>query len=71
MRLWRRCLYTSDTHLQDCALGLLLLFPGEQRSSCGMLEYLPDTLVGLRRALEVLLGTNLLADILGLESLVR
>lgn len=34
-----------------------------------MLEYLPDTLVGLRRALEVLLGTDLLADILGLRML--
>lgn len=63
--------FTRLTHLQDCALGLLLLFPGEQGSSCGVLEYLPDTLVGLRRALEVLLGTNLLADILGLKSLVQ
>lgn len=32
-----------------------------------MLEYLSDTLVRLRGALEVLLGANLLADILGLR----
>ena len=55
-------------HLQDCALGLFLLFPGEQGSSCGVLEYLPDTLVGLCRALKVLLSTNLLADVLSLDA---
>jgi hypothetical protein len=56
--------------LQDQALGLLLLFPGEQGSSCGVFEYLPDALVRLCRALEVLLGANLLADILGLGVLL-
>ena len=52
--------------LQDQALGLLLLFPGEQGSSCGVFEYFADTLVRLCRALEILLGANLLTDILGL-----
>jgi hypothetical protein len=32
-----------------------------------VLEHFPDTLVGLGGALEILLGTNLLADVLGLE----
>jgi len=54
-------------HLQDQALLRLLLFPGEQGSSCGVLEHLSDTLVRLCGALEVLLGANLLADILGLR----
>lgn len=31
-----------------------------------MLKHLPDTFVGLGRALEVLLSTNLLADVFGL-----
>lgn len=35
-----------------------------------MLKYFSDTLVCLCRALEVLLGTNLLADILGLASVL-
>jgi len=52
--------------LQDQALLRLLLFPGEQGSSCGVLENLSDTLVRLCGALEVLLGSDLLADILGL-----
>jgi hypothetical protein len=56
--------------LQDQALLRLLLFPSEQGSSCSVLEYLPDTLVRLCRALEVLLGTNLLADILGLSAVL-
>ena len=51
--------------LQDDAL-LLLLPPREQRSTGGMLENLADTLVGLGGALEVLLGTDLLADVFGL-----
>lgn len=56
--------------LQDQALLRLLLFPGEQGRSCGVLEHFSDTLVRLCRALEVLLGTNLLAHILGLGGLV-
>jgi hypothetical protein len=56
--------------LQDQALLRLLLFPGEQGSSCGVLEYLPDTLVRLRRALKVLLGADLLADVLGLRAML-
>jgi hypothetical protein len=53
--------------LQDQALLRLLLFPGEQGGPRGVLEYLSDTLVRLGRALEVLLGADLLAHILGLE----
>jgi hypothetical protein len=60
----------SRQRLQDQALLRLLLFPGEQSSSCGVLENLSDTLVRLCGAFEVLLGANLLADILGLAVLV-
>jgi hypothetical protein len=56
--------------LQDQALLRLLLFPGEEGSPCGVLEYLPDTLVRLCGALKVLLGANLLTDILGLKPLL-
>jgi hypothetical protein len=59
----------SRQRLQDQALLRLLLFPGEQGSSCGVLENLSDTLVRLCGALEVLLGADLLADILGLAVL--
>ena len=45
---------------------LLLLFPCEQGSAGSMLEHFSDTLVGLGGALEILLGTNLLSDVLGL-----
>ena len=38
----------------------------EEGGTCCVLEYLADTLVGLGRALEVLDGTNLLADLLTL-----
>ena len=53
--------------LQDLAL-LLLLLPGEQCGARGVLEHLSNTFVGLGGALEVFLGSNLLADVLGLES---
>jgi hypothetical protein len=53
--------------LQDQALLRLLLFPGEQGSPCGVLKHLPDALVRLCGALKVLLGADLLADILGLK----
>jgi hypothetical protein len=56
----------STTTLQDQALLRLLLLPGEQGSPRGVLENLSNTLVCLCGALEVLLGANLLADILGL-----
>jgi hypothetical protein len=53
--------------LQDQALcTALLLLSGEESGPGGVFEYFSDTLVGLGRALEVLLGTNLLAHILGL-----
>jgi len=53
--------------LQNQALGLFLASPpGEQGSPGGVFEYLPNALVCLCGALEVLLGTNLLADILSL-----
>lgn len=51
--------------LQNQAL-LLLLLPREQRGASSMLEHFADALVGLGRALEVLLGADLLAHILGL-----
>lgn len=61
---------TRGTHLgplQDQALVLLAAaFPLQQSSASGVLKHLPDTLVGLGRALEVLVGTNLLANFLTL-----
>lgn len=53
--------------LQDHATALLLALPGEQGGARGVLKHLSHTLVGLGRALEVLLCANLLADILSLE----
>jgi hypothetical protein len=54
------------TTLHDHTLLLLLIFPGGQGGPRSVFKHLPHALVRLRRALEVLLGTNLLADILGL-----
>lgn len=51
--------------LQDGAF-LLLVFPREQRGARGVLKHLPYAFVGLGRALEVFLGSNLLADVFGL-----
>lgn len=57
--------------LQNQALRLFLASPpGEEGSPGGVFEYLPDALVCLCGALEVLLGTNLLTDILGLWMLL-
>jgi hypothetical protein len=53
--------------LQDQALLLLRVLLGEQSSPSGVLKYFSHTLVRLCGALEVLQGTNLLADILGLS----
>lgn len=53
--------------LHDHTLLGLLIFPGGQGGPGGVLEYLSHALVRLRRALEVLLGTDLLADVLGLS----
>lgn len=53
--------------LEDQALVLLATsFPLQQGCASGVLKYLPDALVGLGRALEILVGTNLLADLLAL-----
>lgn len=55
--------------LQDRALALLArlaLADLEEGSAGSGLEDLTDTLVGAGRALEVLVGTNLLADLLTL-----
>lgn len=46
---------------------LAAAFPLQKRSTCGMLENLSDALVGLGRALEILVGANLLADLLTLR----
>jgi hypothetical protein len=51
--------------LQDNALLLLLLL-GQERGACGVFENLTDTLICLGRTLEVLVGTNLLANLLTL-----
>lgn len=68
-RLWTYIVAKSCPSLQDQALLGLLLFPGQQSSPGGVLEYFSDALVRLGRALEVLLSTNLLAHILGLVML--
>jgi hypothetical protein len=54
--------------LQDKALGVVLLasLAGQESRSGRVLEHLTDALVGLGRALEVLVGANLLADLLAL-----
>lgn len=53
--------------LEDQALGVLLRARArEQGSTSGVLENLPDTLIGLGRTLEVLVGANLLANVLTL-----
>lgn len=59
--------FAASGDLQDQALlGLLASPPGEQGSPGGVFKYLPHALVCLRGALEVLLGTDLLTNILGL-----
>lgn len=40
---------------------------GKKRRASGVLKHLTDTLVGLCRALEVLVGADLLADLLTLS----
>lgn len=64
--LRRRPALQNMTTLQDQALALLLLFPGGQGSAGSVFKYFPYALVCLCGALEVLLGTDLLTDILGL-----
>ena len=57
-------------HLQHHALVLLAgtTAARQQSGASGVLEDLADTLVGLGRALEVLVGTNLLANLLTLRA---
>lgn len=52
--------------LQNQALLALSTLASEQSSTGGRLEHLTHAVVGLGRALEVLVGTNLLADFLTL-----
>lgn len=42
---------------------LLLPLPGGERGTSGVLKDLPDTFVGLGRALDVLLGSDLILDL--------
>ncbi len=51
--------------LQDNALLLLLLL-GQERGACGVFENLTDTFICLCRTFKVLVGTNLLANLLTL-----
>ena len=52
--------------LEDHASLLLLAGAGQKGGTSGVLEDFTDALVRLGRALQVLVGTNLLADILTL-----
>ena len=56
----------DSTSLQDSALLLALARLGQKSSAGGCFEDLTDTLVGTSRALEVLVGADLLADFLTL-----
>lgn len=56
----------GKTSLQDGALLLALVSLGQESGPGGGLEDLTDTLVGSCRALEVLVGTDLLANLLAL-----
>lgn len=47
-------------------MAALAAAAGEKSGACGVLKDLADTLVGPGRALEVLVGANLLADLLTL-----
>lgn len=55
--------FSQVASLEDEALGLLPLLSGGESGTSGVLEDFPDTLVGLGRALDVLLGTNLVLDL--------
>lgn len=62
-----------DSRLQDLAPLLRLAALGDEGGAGGVLKDLTDAVVGLGGAFEVLVGANLLADILGLgeETQVR
>ena len=53
--------------LQDLALGFLVYLLGQESSTSGGLEDFADTLIGSSRALQVLVGPDLLANFLTLE----
>lgn len=55
--------FSQVASLEDEALGLLPLLSGGESGTSGVLKHFPDTLVGLGRALNVLLGTNLVLDL--------
>jgi hypothetical protein len=58
-----------ERDLEDQALGVLLWASARQKGGTGgVLKHLPNTLVGLGRALEILVGADLLADVLTLFS---
>lgn len=54
--------------LEDEALGLLPLLSGGERGTGCVLKDLPDAFVGLGRALDVLLGSNLVLDLSRLDA---
>ena len=58
---------TGLNSLEDKAL-LLLLLPGGESSTSSMLKDFPDALVGLGRALDVLLGADLVLDLSCLQA---
>ena len=66
VRLWQPETKFESTHLQDAAASLLLVLNPKQGGAGGVLKDLPHALVRLCRALEVLLGTDLLTDVLSL-----
>jgi hypothetical protein len=56
----------ESTNLQDAALLLALVGLGQESSTGGGLKHLADAFIGACRALEVLVGSDLLADFLTL-----
>ena len=62
---WRECM-AVEADLQDGAL-LLVLLPGEQSGTRGVFKDLAHALVGFSRALQILLRSNLLPHVFGLE----
>lgn len=60
------CIHSSADDLQNQALLALSTLAGEQSSTGGGLEHLTHAVVGLGRAFEILVGTDLLADFLTL-----
>lgn len=57
----------ETARLQDKALALFALSLGQKGRPCGSLEHFAHTVAGTGRALQVLVGTNLLANLLALK----